>query len=79
MIFLLSSFCVVIFNFMIAEKTDFSKTTEWTNLSIERTFLFFQNKAHFRFFRETQDVKVIFPRNTGSKFRETQHIIDTFL
>ena len=48
-------------------------------MSAERTFLFSENKAHFRFFRETQDVKVIFPRNTGSKFRETQDIIETFI
>ena len=41
-------------------------------------FLSIQNKAHFRFFYETQDVKVIFLRNTGSKFYETQDIIDTF-
>ena len=41
-------------------------------------FLSFQNKAHFRFFYETQDVKVIFLRNTGSKFYETQDIINTF-
>ena len=42
----------------------------------ERTFLFSENKAHFRFFYETQDVKVIFLRNTGSKFYETQDIIE---
>ena len=52
--------------------------TEWTFLGFLIAFLSFQNKAHFRFFRETQDVKVIFPRNTGSKFRETQDIIETF-
>ena len=53
--------------------------TDWTNLSAERTFfLFSENKFCFRFFRETQDLKVIFPRNTGSFFRETQDIIETF-
>ena len=31
----------------------------------ESKFLSFQNKAHFRFFYETQDVKVIFPRKIG--------------
>ena len=76
MIFILSSFCVVIFNFIVAEKTDFSKTTEWTFLSFQMAFLSFKNKTHFRFFRETQDVSTVFPRDTGSKFRETQDIIE---
>ena len=40
--------------------------------------MFSENKAHFRFFYETQDVKVIFLRNTGSKFYETQDIIELF-
>ena len=50
--------------------------TNWTNLSIERTFLFSENKAFSKKFYETQDVKVIFPRNTGCFFRETQDIIE---
>ena len=60
------------------------KITDCTNLSIERKFLgfqkkfFYENKTHFRFFRETQDVSKVFPRNTGSFFRETQDIIELF-
>ena len=86
----MSSFCVVIFNFMIAEKIDFSKTTEWTNLSIERTFLYiertflgflmaflsFKNKAHFRFFYEKCHVSTVFLRQVPSKFYEKCHIIE---
>ena len=53
-------------------------SANWTNLSIERTFLFSENKAFSKKFYETQDVKVIFLRNTGSKFYETQDIIETF-
>ena len=45
-------------------------------MSIERTFLFSENKAFSKKFYETQDVKVIFLRNTGSKFYETQDIIE---
>ena len=36
--------------------------TERANLSAERKFLSFQNKDHFRFFREKYHVKTVFPR-----------------
>ena len=39
--------------------------TCWTNLSVERTFLFSENKFCFRFFRETQDVSTVFLRKVG--------------
>ena len=67
---------IVVFIFMVAKKNWYYQITERTFLSIERKFLFSENKTYFRFFRETQDVKVIFPRNTGCFFRETQDIIE---
>ena len=60
---------VLIYLYLLLLKKLILSNTGWT-------FLFSENKAHFRFFRETQDVKVIFPRDTGSKFRETQDIIE---
>ena len=45
-------------------------------MSIERTFLFSENKAFSKKFRETQDPSIVFPRNTGCFFRETQDIIE---
>ena len=45
-------------------------------MSAERKFFSSENKAFSKKFRETQDVKVIFPRNTGCFFRETQDIIE---
>ena len=47
--------------------------TGWTNLSTERTFLFFENKFCFRFFPRNTGCqsnfsakhRMFFPRNTG--------------
>ena len=57
-----------------SKKDWYYQITGWTNLSIEKTFLFSKNKAFSKKFYETQDLKVIFLRNTGSKFYETQDI-----
>ena len=62
-----TAIAVVFTTMLLLLKKLILSNTGWTNLSIERKFLFSENKFYFRFFRETQDLKVIFPRNTGSK------------
>ena len=78
----MSSFCVVIFNFIVAKKIDFSKTTEWTNLSIERTFLYIERTFLYieRTFLDFQK-KFLFSENKAHFrfFYEKCHVSTVFL
>ena len=92
MIFILSSFCVVIFNFIVAKKSWFYKISERTNLFSENKFCFrffprkvpclnsfsAKHRMSQQFFYDRYHLTAIFLWQVSSFFYEKYHIIELF-